>query len=309
MRTTNYIVLSLLVAGTLVLIAFSQTRAEPRQNGKRLGGWLAIIANTRGDSTPAEDAVRLIGADAIPVLLQMIDRKDSPLRARFIGCFKAFPWGDFPIPAAEIRWRASEGFCILGTKAGSAAPQLVQLLERSTNEPGTMQCLSRALAGIGEAAILPLSHALTNQNPTIRYYVLGALANLVAETDSPSSVEYTEKGPAPSETARLAMSLLLSVVKNGDGVMQARAITIIEGIGGRPESIASSICERLQDTNIPPRELRSMINTLGRFGAASKTAVPQIEVRLEHPNRSVRLAAKNALRQIGPKTVANVTRE
>src|ERR1700722_4378595 len=61
--------------------------SEPSYQGKPLSAWLQEYRVDRMGSPDADEAVRHIGTNAIPALLQMLRASDSPLKTKCIELF------------------------------------------------------------------------------------------------------------------------------------------------------------------------------------------------------------------------------
>jgi hypothetical protein len=162
---------------------------EPVYGGKTLRAWLVQyeaawtpspgLAVQKGDE--ARDAVRQMGASAIPTLLGMLRDKENvftPFR-RAIVCMT----GSRYIPPGENNNLAMVGFRILGNDAKSAVPAL---LETFNEIP---QRTSEVLSVIGPSAsnAAPVLVAgLTNRNEEVRAHISWALSVIEANGDHDS---------------------------------------------------------------------------------------------------------------------------
>jgi hypothetical protein len=73
----------------------------------------------------AKYAVRQIGANAIPILLQWVSAKDGPLKRKVVTRIHSHPWVPFRFESSvDKNMLAVSGFGILGKSlAGSAVPR------------------------------------------------------------------------------------------------------------------------------------------------------------------------------------------
>src|SRR5579871_2280896 len=129
--------LALAISGGLAWWLAAQR--EPRYQGKPLSEWLSgyHLANPdRFTSEPhADEAVRALGAKAIPTLLRLIAANDSPLKLRLIELAqKQLLVRITHVPAYEKNLFAEYGFFALGPKAQAAVPALAQILDRRVSQ-------------------------------------------------------------------------------------------------------------------------------------------------------------------------------
>ena len=81
-------------------------------------------------------AVRQIGTNAIPILLQWISAKDGPLKQKMVTWISRHPRVPFRIESdVDKSMMAVSGFRILGkSQAGSAVPALVEIVRTGGGE-------------------------------------------------------------------------------------------------------------------------------------------------------------------------------
>ncbi|MEZ5944136.1 MAG: HEAT repeat domain-containing protein [Planctomycetaceae bacterium] len=123
----KYIVIPvvMLVIAAVVWALFAGP-GEPTYNGKSLSQWLDEHRPTPAGpvvlTDEAEQAVREIGPEAVPFLLDWVQRPDAP------GTQSLRYGVGIPIPLNDVwRERAIYGFRALGDAAEPAIPQLVEL--------------------------------------------------------------------------------------------------------------------------------------------------------------------------------------
>ena len=158
----------LIIGGGLVLaviaVVFVANRGptEPAHDGKKLSAWLDDLSamtfprECDPDTKPAQ-AVRAIGTNAIPWLIQEMGAKGSTVRWRLNKLLARQNTIKFRFLEhhTQVR-RACMGFAALGPMAEPAIPELLKLVE--TN-PGYVPS---ALSYIGPPAIPALQQCLTN---------------------------------------------------------------------------------------------------------------------------------------------------
>jgi HEAT repeat protein len=119
--------------------------AEPTYEHQPLSTWLKAFEDAQSDSADerrAKDAVRAIGTNAVPHLLQMLTEDDI-----------------------NIQQRAVKGFEILGPIAAPAVPQLSNLITGTNDVIGILA--GNSLGNIGAPALPALMAALTNRHYTV----------------------------------------------------------------------------------------------------------------------------------------------
>jgi hypothetical protein len=195
MRKRSYVTMTITL---VVLAAVSMWQAlqerEPVYRGKRLSVWLNAYQlhglagvetwQVRMAQQDAEEAVRHTGTNALPVLLRMLRAKDPAwkmallnLAARQHAIKVTFK------PAEEHNYQACCAFGVLGTKARSAVPALVDIINQQLSSHSQGYALA-ALASIGplsEEAIPFLSDWATNADSRRRLYAVNALSGMHAE--------------------------------------------------------------------------------------------------------------------------------
>jgi HEAT repeat protein len=130
--------------------------AEPTYEHKPLSTWLKAFEDAQSDSSDerrAKDAVRAIGTNAVPHLLQMLTGDDI-----------------------NLQQRAANAFEILGPIASPAVPQLSNLLVSTNAVIGTLAGTS--LGNIGAPALPALMAALTNRHYGVVTRAALAIVNL-----------------------------------------------------------------------------------------------------------------------------------
>jgi len=166
---------------------------QPVYGGKALTLWLRTYAPSSSSGlhslewNEADDAVRHLGTNCIPILLRMIRQKDSPAKLWLVafaqkhGLTKRIHF----VPAAERNVAASRAFIALGDIAKDAVPALVKMYDENLSAE-SRGAIEDALGWIGPAAksaIPLLVRATTNANPRVRANALWALGEIHAEPE------------------------------------------------------------------------------------------------------------------------------
>lgn len=174
---------------------------EPSYKGKSLRAWLqdySLNFNLHYTTPPdADEAVRHIGTNAFPALLQMLRAKNSPLKTKFIELLGRQDLLKIGItPAWEKNIRASLAFEALGAEATNAVPDLVQIYEeRISQESQESTVISIGEIGPPAALAIPsLLRGLATTNVNVRYNTVRALGWIHGqpETVVPALMEHLQ---------------------------------------------------------------------------------------------------------------------
>jgi hypothetical protein len=181
-RKRVHIAVAVLLAVLVSVIAWQVVQAsrerQPVYGGKSLTLWLRTYAPSSSfglhslEWNEADDAVRHLGTNCIPILLRMIRQKDSPAKSWLVafaqkhGLTKKIHF----VPAAVRNVEASRAFIALGDLVKDAVPALVKMYDDNITAE-SRSAIEDALAWIGPAAkpsIPLLMRATTNANPRVR---------------------------------------------------------------------------------------------------------------------------------------------
>ena len=258
---------------------------EPVYEGRRLSEWLGDFSLRQKQDTEepverakrAAEAVRQMGTNCLPVLLKMLQARDSVVKAKLVEWAERQSLIEFNLTSAgDIRDQALEGFAALGPVAWPAIPQLTQLLNRET----TASVAAAALVRLGLEAIPPLAAALTNQVSAVRYEAISALG----------------RSRLPSHDV---VPILMECLHNTDSLVRVEAA---EALGKRtefPDSSVPALIQAMQDTS--PAVCRSATKSLGQYRNRTKEIVPLLLRMLESKEcKMTPVLALEALRDIAP---------
>lgn len=128
-------------------ISFALTPREPVYDGKPLSYWLKGYDPLEGSEPgrqQADQAVRQIGTNAIPLLLRMLREQDSPLKLKLIALArKQHVIKINYVSASSHNIQAAAAFEKLGPEAASAVPELVKICEMDFDLPPRELSFSR----------------------------------------------------------------------------------------------------------------------------------------------------------------------
>ena len=148
--------------GVLLWILLRPGEREPVYQGKTLTYWLSDFWPGRNVSREKLEqdrlAVRQIGTNATPTLLQWISTKDGPLKQKVVTWIYYQPWVPFRLESdVDKNMLAASGFNILGkSQAGAAVPALIEIVrigggEKSSGD-GSVTFAMLALADLDPKA-------------------------------------------------------------------------------------------------------------------------------------------------------------
>ena len=236
-----------LIPAIFCLLAIQSTQAkEPYFDGKPLSQWLCC--EPRNDE---EKAVRQIGSNAIPTLLDILGATDKTAKrvaARLDNKSIQHNVSSDDFKIDDFQAFAVDGFRILGTNAESAIPKIVKLLDKEETSFNAAQ----ALAVVGPNGFA----ALTN------YLATGSMRGSVV-------MALGQKGGGDPQ---LVTQLLIAALKDGDPGIRVNAADLL---AGRDPNIAiPALIEALDDKN--PDARRWAATSLGSYGSNARAAAPQI---------------------------------
>jgi hypothetical protein len=250
-----------LLVGSVWLVARQAPRV-PVYRGKSLTVWLRTYAPSSSSGrhsrewNEADEAVRQIGTNGIPVLLHMVREKDSKLKLLlvFLAQKQRLVKIHF-VRAAERNVEASRAFIVLGDMAKGAVPALVKMYDEDLSAE-SRSAIEDALAWIGPAAkpaIPLLLRAAANSNPRVRADALWALGEIRAEPD-------------------LCVPVLIRALGDSDGWVRLSGAHALGMFGAEAQSAVPS--------------LRQLTNIIGVFGA-SGTAGLQVHLEARNALRKI----------------------
>ena len=198
---------------------------EPVYHGRRLGDWLAVYKmeglagaetwQVRVEQQNADEAVRHAGTNALPILLRMLRANDSALKVKCMELAKRQHLIRIKYtPAEELNYRACSGFGVLGAKAQSAVPALIEIANQNLSRASRWYAIE-ALVLVGppaQEAIPLLSGWATNADGSVRSYAINALGRIRAEP---------ERG----------LPVLINALNDPDLQIRTAALMSLQGIG------------------------------------------------------------------------------
>jgi len=276
------------------LLLYASRTNEPSYQGRALSRWLSDIEKSNDDleAEPAMKAVRQMGTNAIPYLLDMMRAEDSKLKETVITLLAKAHIHGIRIPDASSKQiRSILGFHALGPEASSAIPELKALV----SNPKIASVAARALVEIGPAGVEAAVVGLADTNAIVRRETAGVLG-------FPGIVRFTINGtPARMAVlqaqAEFAVPPLTRALNDSDELTRARAATSLGLLGQKPEIVVPALIRNLQETK-GWRVPASAAKGLGRFGTNAVSALPALKAIAEHSDSRVREAVATAIQSI-----------
>jgi HEAT repeat protein len=280
MMAGTYSLSLLLCLASSFLVVWQQTlRAdEPAYQERTVSSWLQDFATGRYPDMEkhriAVQAIRAIGADALPVLTERLRSTSSSLDRVQDG-------------------HTVSAFQAIGAEARPAIPVLIELLapaydaaRESLSEPNAelnhrkSEAAAHALQAIGQDSVCPLIKALAAEETNIRFGAAMALAYFPPQ-------------------AKDTVPALIKALEDNDCDVRWRATRSIGTLRAMPELSVPALAKRLRDD--PATNVRCYaIMALGKFGTTAKTSIPDLRKAATDPNGAIRSYAHAALEQVEP---------
>lgn len=316
----RWAVVSIVVAAIIAGGGFLSEEGEPEHGGKSVSEWLEVYQKRRVDDGligptggPADEAIRAMGANAIPYILVELRAEDSRLEALRLRLFRRQSLIRLRTQSADVRRAAACGALMAADSAASGfgAP-LMELME----SPDEMVQYYAAMSLVhcdSEEAVEALVRQLDDGKIMSQAGAAQALERL---TNAPASV----------------ISALTRALERANPQVRLQSAVTLRAYGGRANSAAPALRRRLEDgkdinwnafattlhsvdpenaheTLVPTLIERSSngadrraqlasIRLLGHLGAQAKAALPELRALLEVDDVAVRRFVKSAIRKI-----------
>jgi len=291
-----------LLLGVVVLLARHRD-TEPLYREERLGTWVmqyneSRITGNRPDSIEAALAIKAIGSNGLPYLLQSLQHETSPGNRRFSYVLRHLPLNlsskkfvqsmaataDSGTAHAEA---AMWAFLPLQSQAEPAIPELARLM-RSTNTGSSRAVI--ALACLGKRAVPTLVNGLTNPSPAHRMRIAAILGD-------------REFFP---EIVSTNVAALLKCLEDPDAGVAWAGAASLGNLQAQPETVLPALQLAAEKHGVHEVRLEA-IKAIGRFGAEGRAAMPFLIRALSSTNSEQAEAATNALRQVAPDLLTKAT--
>lgn len=240
---------------------FLTRNTEPRYEGKPLSYWVgSYFLQNPEQIEKADEAIRHIGTNAIPYLLEWIPADTSPGKFDHIINVsetwlneKLRPnhiWEPYGLARTSVPNGVPQAFAALGAKAEMAVPALARLLV-ATNGDNTLA--ARSLGLLGRPGLSPLLEAFTNSVVTNRQPIAFALA-------------------FHGTNAEPAIPALIQALDNEDKHISSSAYWILTQLKLKPDIVIPAMIAKLQsgETN----DLNRVGYVLAEYGPLARPALP-----------------------------------
>lgn len=321
LMSTAAVVVVLLLGFLVVSLKHSR---EPRFQGRRISLWLEDFAAQK--SVPVDQALREAGTNALPFVVQELEKSDSPWQTGYRRL-----WFKCPAPLQKILptpkpplavVHGANAFFYIGTNSLASAIALLQHKSPTVRQAAAWGiCTLRRQSPTANQAIPALTTALNDPDQYVRFYALLAFTEMGADASN----------AVPAITAVLA-PVTTNAVTNINFALYAAAARSLGKIGPAAMSALPALEAALQapnpylrgqtaaaiwrisgevDTALPvllhtlPLESEhskwDWIIALGEMGPRATAAVPQLKLELTQAKEIWVLDyVTNALRKIDP---------
>jgi hypothetical protein len=323
------LMLAVISFGVLLVTFFVvQSKRPPTYGGRTVNSWLEQIFDAQGNQGQAMDALRELGAKAVPFEIDALARTHSPLDKWYQSVYPKLPlWLRRHLP------RPIKGETMHGEAMRSAA-ELALLNNEHTREfmPDLVRCLKEGNSKVRLYAapvvihwiraedtlcIPTLIEVLNDPDAQVRDYAAYALSRF--GTDAKAAAPALEEGLKDSSvqvrvTAAMALSaidsntvtmtipVLKEAITNGDPRTRYSAAIYLRNmdLGDRATIpvFVSSLTNQDRDIRI------ASAYSLLRYGSEAKDAAPSLVNALNDSDAEVRRAARRALEKIDPQAEA-----
>ena len=299
---------------------------EPTYRGRTVTSWLGQVFDTRRNQAEALQALRQLGAQAVPFEISALTRTNSALERWYQSVYHSLPLRKYlPTPVAPETIRSAAELALLNNQhVGEFIPDIVRLLQHE--DPSVRARASGILVNHIRArdtfCIPLLIEALNSPQPNVRRNLVLALTKFgpAAKAAVPALEQGLKAdlaqiridcaralGAIDANTATVTKPVLKEAMGDGDPRIRHWASVYLSGIDAEDQEVMPVFIGSL--TNSDPGIRMSAAYSLVRFGSKAKTAVPGLIVALTDPEASVRRAARAALEKIDPESAAKAAIE
>lgn len=209
-------VLAIMICALGLVLYISHEPPEPSFKGKPLSYWLTgydpvqFQTGHAPRSAEADGAIQQMGTNCIPRLLRMLQRHDSPFKAKVRALLDRQKLFSVPFLKPNQDVVAYYALCALGATASNAVPELIRIYATDSS-PEVQQYIIGILGKIGPgagAAIPMLLRATSHTNYNVSIQAIWALGEIHADAEkvAPALMKFL-KGPDLYQQALAMQSL------------------------------------------------------------------------------------------------------
>ena len=247
-----WLILPLLVLGAG---AFIWTKITPSYQGKRLDYWLSNLdSSKKDDRREAKEAIKKIGAKAVPFLGGELHRRDSKLNQWLANEFGT-PF-EFT-PSEDYKKRALLALDILGPEGRKALPDLKKMLRRGELPSSVVNTIVHVDPEPMDFLIEMMSHT----NSKVRSAVSWKLGQLQPHDEK-------------------SIKMLISALADPELDVRSGSANSLGKIGLFPELVVPALAASLDATKRMV-EMNKVRYSPRRYGAKAKLAVPKLLILIE----------------------------
>ncbi|MDB6018426.1 MAG: putative lyase [Pedosphaera sp.] len=291
MRKRFRILIAILLVAVVGGIALELLQPrEPSYQRKRWSDWLKdyhIEDGLYGPQPKADEAMRHMGTNVIPFLLQRLRANDSKAKTWLMGLEARQSVIRLHLSHAEDDyWKVEQAFKALGPLGKPAVPELIELAHGPHGIGFELvgDYAGGALTGIGAESISAIKGLLADKSSIARARAAISLGQM-------------------GGVAEPALTNLMEGLKDIDAYVRLQAARALGAIGKQPMLVVPALVESLKD---PSSGVRSAaVISLGAFG--DEAATTALLTALADPDDKVRAAALSTLKSIAPELAAKQT--
>ena len=292
---------------------------QPTYRGRTVNSWLEEIFDAKGNQGKAMNALRELGAKAVPVQIEALTRTDSPLDKWYQSVYPKLPlWLQRRLPTpinAETMHSAAELALLNNEHTREFMPELERCLKEGNSKVRLYAAgvVADCIRAEDTFCIPTLIEVLNDRDARVRDYAAHALSRFgpAAKAAAPA----LEKGLKDSEaqvritaamalsamdtnTATLTIPVLKEAITSGDPRTRHWAAVYLGKIDPEDRGTIPVFTSSLTNEN---RDIRiSAAYSLLRYGLEAKGAAPALVNALHDPDADVRRAARRVLEKIDP---------
>jgi hypothetical protein len=255
LNRTNSIKAGLLLLAVIAAISLMSSLRQPREpeyDGVPLSDYLRSLTYSQVRlERSARDAIRAMGSNAVPFLIQILDARESRLKMWFNEVANRQSFVRFHFEPLEPRQVQAVMACQeLGPVAAPAIPSLARLIE----DPQLGSWVVAALAEISPQTFPLLTNAMNSRWPATRFAAVGQL-----------------RLARPRERA---VPPLLMALGSQESNVRSIAAESLGALGLHSPEVVAALTACLDDPNTNVRMIAA--RSLGWCGSAAAGSVPKL---------------------------------